>query len=242
MGAEVTDWQAAIASALEWWDDAGVTSLAADEPRDWLARARRPESRVEQAASPAAEPTTQHVPDDLPGFTAWRTGAGAPEAGWPGAPIFASGGATSGLMILIDCPDREDEAEGRLLAGTVGRLFDHMLAAIGQNREAVLLAPLMTKRPFGRLAPAMEETLADLARRHVALARPRRLLVLGNGASRSLLGADVVAARGRLHAINHQGASVPAVASFSPRLLLERPAAKAEAWKDLQLLMGEPEA
>jgi DNA polymerase len=28
------------------------------------------------------------------------------------------------------------------------------------------------------------------------------------------------------------------VASYHPRLLRERPAAKAEAWKDLQLLIG----
>jgi DNA polymerase len=28
------------------------------------------------------------------------------------------------------------------------------------------------------------------------------------------------------------------VATFHPRLLLERPAQKADAWKDLQLLMG----
>jgi len=31
--------------------------------------------------------------------------------------------------------------------------------------------------------------------------------------------------------------AVQAVASFHPRFLLERPAAKAEAWKDLQLLI-----
>jgi hypothetical protein len=28
------------------------------------------------------------------------------------------------------------------------------------------------------------------------------------------------------------------VATFHPRFLIEKPAAKAEAWKDLQLLMG----
>ena len=32
-------------------------------------------------------------------------------------------------------------------------------------------------------------------------------------------------------------AVVQAVASFHPRFLLERPAAKAEAWKDLQMLI-----
>ena len=45
--------------------------------------------------------------------------------------------------------------------------------------------------------------------------------------------------RGRLHGFNHRSGQTGVVASFHPRLLLDRPALKAEAWKDLQLLMGE---
>ena len=77
----------------------------------------------------------------------------------------------------------------------------------------------------------------------LALAAPKRLLLMGNAASRAVLGADVARARGRLHGINPKGgttaaaAGTGAVASFHPRFLLERPAAKAEAWKDLQMLI-----
>ena len=44
-------------------------------------------------------------------------------------------------------------------------------------------------------------------------------------------------ARERLHAFNHKdGTSTRVVASHHPRVLLDRPACKAEAWKDLILL------
>ena len=79
---------------------------------------------------------------------------------------------------------------------------------------------------------------------------PKRLLLLGNAASRAILGTELQAARGRLHGFNHKtgetgsgSASGEAsdetgvVASFHPRFLIEKPAAKAEAWKDLQMLM-----
>lgn len=53
---------------------------------------------------------------------------------------------------------------------------------------------------------------------------------------------DVASARGSLQAINLEGGmggtTVDVVASFHPRLLLERPAEKARAWKDLQMLIA----
>ena len=49
---------------------------------------------------------------------------------------------------------------------------------------------------------------------------------------------EVLRARGSILSVNHGERQSMAVATFHPRLLLERPAQKADAWKDLQLLMG----
>lgn len=220
-----------------------------ETPRDWTARVesvQRVAAAVPAVAAQAEIPAAV-LPDTLAAFEAWRVGPEAPEAGWPGRAIGAQGSAESGLMILVDLPDREDSETGTLLSGPVGRLFDRMLAAIGRDRTSIYLASVCTTRPgAGRIAPEIEGRLNEIVRHHVMLAAPKRLLLLGNAPSRALIGADFARARGGLHVINLSGGKVPgrnseavvqAVASFHPRFLLERPAAKAEAWKDLQMLI-----
>lgn len=244
MGAEHDfDWRMAAASAFEWWRDAGVDTLADEAPRDWTAVPAPVVRRTPQAAatqSPAAP-----LPETLAAFAAWRTGPDAPEAGWPGNAIAAAGDPAAGIMVLADVPDREDGGSGMLLGGAAGRLFDRMLAAIGRDRSSIYLATICGKRPVaGRIAPEIEARLAEIARHHVALAAPERLLVLGNAASRALTGVDVAGVRGGLQSVNlnvgqsGKTVTIETVASFHPRLLIERPAEKARAWKDLQMLVA----
>ena len=142
-------------------------------------------------------------------------------------------------MILTDMPDRDDAAAGILLSDGPGRLFDRMLAAVGRGRQSVYLASLAVKRPpAGRVTDEAREQLDRLIRHHLSLAAPKRVLALGNAASRALTGLDVAHARGNLHVFNHDGGTSEVVASFHPRFLLERPAAKADAWRDLRMLIG----
>jgi len=243
MGADQNhDWQATIASALEWWRDAGVDCEIDDAPRDWFARATpAPVAEALPGVVREADPTPAPVvlPATLEEFSAWRTSAAAPEAAWPGKPLGTQGDPASGLMIVTDMPDREDDAAGQLLAGQAGTLFDRMLAAIDRDRASIYLAPLAIKRPTaGRVTDDTAQALEALLRHHLALAKPKRLLLLGNAASRAITGMDVTQARGSLRSINHDGGTVAVVASYHPRFLLERPAAKADAWKDLRILIG----
>lgn len=231
------DLRATIASALEWWSDAGVDCEIAEAPRDWLARLRPAEPVPAVTESTAPVPAT--MPDTLGGFLAWRAGPDAPEAGWPGRTMPVQGDAAGGLMIVADMPDREDDSAGMLLSGTVGQLFDRMLAAIGRDRQSVHLTALALRRPpMGRVTDEIADRLGEILRHHVALAGPRRVLALGNAASRALTGMDVAHARGALHPVNQIDRKVEVVASFHPRFLLEKPVAKADAWRDLQLLIG----
>lgn len=250
MGADQnSDWRALAASALAWWSDAGVDCLVDDLPRDWLAAETPvPLAAAAVAATPAvtaaALAPAPAMPMALAEFLTWRLGADVPEAGWSGISLAASGPADAAVMVLVDCPDRDDGDAGALLSGLPGRLFDRMLAAIGLTRESVHLAAVCARRPAtGRAARDTEARLADLARHHVALVAPKRLLLLGDAASRALLGTTVREAQGRLHPFNHKDGVLASpetqvVASYHPRFLIEKPAAKAEAWKDLQMLIG----
>lgn len=243
MGADQNyDWNQAAASALDWWRDAGVDAVVDERPRNWLARSAPPPATTPMPAA-AAVAARAALPETLDAFTAWRAGPDAPEAGWTGQAIAAQGDVSSDLMILIDMPEREDAASGVLMSGAAGRLFDRMLAAIGRSRDSIHLAAVCTSRPAaGRIAPEVETRLGEIARHHVALAAPKRVLLMGNAPSRALLGMDFLRARGGLRALNLVAGTVAhethAVASFHPRFLIEKPAAKAEAWKDLQMLIG----
>ncbi len=240
------DWHALASSALDWWQDAGVDTLVEDMPRDWFAVPVAPTvSPVAVAVGPiarqsaAAPDHNTTLPDTLDELLAWRMGTDAPEAAWSGISIAASGPSDAAVMVLVDCPDREDGPAATMLSGVPGRLFDRMLAAIGLSRETIHLTAVCARRPAaGRVDPAIEARLAAIALHHVQLVAPKRLLLLGNAASRAILGTDAASARGRLRSLNHDGTEIGVVASFHPRFLIEKPALKAEAWKDLQMLTG----
>lgn len=234
------DAMAEALSALRWWREAGVDVLVDDLPRDWLKPAPGPAAPapVQPAAAPSPEPDA--LPGTLAALAAWIADpATCPELGRDR--IAATGDPASDLMILADMPETGDAASGQLLAGELGQLFDRVLAAIGRDRSSIYLAPLCPARPpGGRLGPALSDTLARVARHHVALVRPRRLLLMGRDAVQAF-GLAWPGARGRRHEISHDAGETIAVATFPPRMLPQSPARKADVWADLRLLIEELE-
>lgn len=237
MGADQnSEWHEAIASALQWWREAGVDVELQDAPRDWL---RPPAASPTAAATPVSSPPAQSLPATLEAFATWRTGPDAPERAW-GVPLVATTGPrSSALMVLIEMPERDDARDGVLLGGACGRLFDRMLGAIGLTRGEVHMASISAARPVsGRIPRDVTAALADVARHYVSLVKPRALLLLGNAPCQVMLGDLCQQTRGGLRPLNHDGA-ITAVASFHPQQLIERPQWKAESWKDLQMLAAQ---
>ena len=221
-------------SVLDWWRLAGVDVAITEEPRAWLAPPKTP-AEAPDVAPPLTPAGPAELPADLAAFRHWL--ATDPSLG-QGPRLAPVGEPASGLMLLGDVPEADDIAAGHLFAGSLGLLFDRMLAAIGRDRSSIYLATLSSARPpAGRLR--MTDALADAARHHAALAGPRFLLLLGDAASRAILGTGVIEARGRLHQINHRGATMTAIATFHPRELLRTSGRKADAWRDLRLLLGD---
>ncbi|MBD8678822.1 uracil-DNA glycosylase family protein [Sphingomonas sp. CFBP 13720] len=244
MGADQhIDWHGQAASALEWWHDAGVDLLVEDVPRDWFA-VPPPTAVPVAVASPraaAALAAVDALPDTLDAFVAWRASDAAPEATWNVDPIPFAAVADAPLMVLADIPEEDDSAEAGLLTGPVGVLLDRMLAAIGLSRAEIAVATIAAARPLtGHVSPASATELYRLARHHVTLARPRRLLLLGDAPRLAMLGEPVE--RGALQILEHGGIACPTIATFHPRFLLAQPRMKAEAWRHLQLLIRDTEA
>lgn len=220
------------ASALAWWNEAGVDTLVAEEPRDWLkpkpVAAAPAIAEPEAMAAPAAA-----MPDTIDAFQAWLATAPLP---FPtvGARLAPAGDPFAGLMVMIDMP----AADGGWFDGEAGPLVDNMLKAMnGLSRERIYLATLSPARTVSRLDAAPMAYLAGLARHHVGLAAPRALLLFGDQCSQALLGAGVATSRGRWHELETPGGSFATMATLRPEQLVDRPNLKGSVWKDLQIVM-----
>ena len=125
---------------------------------------------------------------------------------------------------------------GQPIGGDSWSLAERMLAAIGIRTEDAYSASLSCfHAPGSQLSEAKRETCAEIARQQIRLARPERLLLLGDGPCMALLGKRLMQARGHVHKIE----GVRTVATFHPRSLIQNSANKAYAWKDLLLLMED---
>ena len=226
---------AEAASVIGWWIEAGVDVALQEKPRSWLAGAepaQSPPARV--IADPEA---MQELPETLEAFRNWLGEAPSlPLAQRNSRRILPKGIEAAEVMLLSDMPTPEDVADDQPIGGQTWELTERMLSAIGFAPEQAYVASLSCfHSPGTRLSGQDLEACAAIARRHIALARPKRLLLLGDGPSRALLGKPLTTARGHVHKIE----GVRAVATFHPRQLLQRPSDKALAWRDLLLLMEE---
>jgi DNA polymerase len=139
-------------------------------------------------------------------------------------------------MFLSDLPDRDDVASGQPIGGEAWSLATRMLSAIGMTADEAYVASLSCFHAAGaRIGRDELAACAAIARDHIRLARPERLVLFGDAPSRALLGEPLARARGRVHHIE----GVRTIATFHPRWLLQRPSDKALAWRDLLLLMSE---
>jgi DNA polymerase len=223
------------ASALAWWLEMGVDVAVQEEPRNWL------NPPVEKPAAPAAELAQPNIArpshETLAELQGWlASSTELPLASTTARRIMPTGPEEAPIMLLSDAPTLEDLAAGQPIGGEPWALATRMLAAIGIKADDAYVASLSCfHAPGQRLNEAQLAECADLARRHILLAKPRRLLLFGDAPARALLGKPLTAARGHLHKIE----GVPTVVTFHPRHLLKRTSDKALAWRDLLLLMEE---
>jgi uracil-DNA glycosylase len=226
---------AEAASVLGWWIEAGVDVAVQEQPRAWLGAA----ATVPAETNPPAQiiAASNELPESLEAFRSWLGETPSLPLGQGNARrVLPRGIEAAEVMLLADMPTPEDVASGQPISGQAWELTERMLAAIGFDSEQAYVASLSCfHSPGTRLSGTDLDACADIARRHISLAKPKRLLLLGDTTCRALLGKPLTAARGRVHKIE----GVRTVPTFHPRFLLDRPSNKALAWRDLLLLMEE---
>ncbi|MCQ4160689.1 uracil-DNA glycosylase, partial [Roseomonas sp. GC11] len=157
--------------------------------------------------------------------------------------VFADGHPESGLMLVGEAPGGDEDRLGRPFVGASGQLLDRMLASIGLDRaraepgRGAYITNILPWRPPGNRTPTDAEInlFLPLVLRHIALVRPRHVVLLGGTSTKALLRAKegITRLRGRWHRLEEGTAALP---TLHPAYLLRNPAAKREAWADLLLL------
>ena len=222
-------------SALTWWLEAGVDVAVQEEPRDWL----RPAPLRDPPSSEATPPpnVTEPSQETLAELQDWlASSTQLPLASATAKRILPHGPENAPVMLLSDAPALEDFAAGQPIGGEAWELATRMVAALGIDADQAYSASLSCfHAPGTKMTPGDREACAEIARRHIRLAQPKRLLLLGDGPAQALLGKRLVEARGHVHKVE----GVRTVATFHPRHLINRPLDKSLAWKDLLLLMED---
>ena len=153
--------------------------------------------------------------------------------------VFADGNPAAPLMLMGDAPRADDDRAGTPFAGDTGLLLDRMLAAIGLDRSGVYIANAIPWRPPADRQPTAAEiaTCLPFARRHIALARPKLLVLFGELAARSLLATSdgIIRLRGRWRTYEDPAlpTPIPVLATYHPWYLLKQPLQKRDSWSDL---------
>ncbi|AVW92844.1 uracil-DNA glycosylase [Celeribacter baekdonensis] len=152
--------------------------------------------------------------------------------------VFSDGNPKARVMIIGEAPGREEDQQGKPFVGRSGQLLDKMFAAIGMDRSSpdaehalYITNPIPWRPPENRdPTPAEIAMLKPFLIRHIELADPDVIVLMGNWACTALLGrAGITRLRGTWQTVLGK----PAMPMTHPAYLLRTPVAKREAWADL---------
>jgi uracil-DNA glycosylase len=252
------DWHLARA-LLEWQVELGATEAIADAPIDrFTERADPGLAASELSPKPKPGPVAPSPPPPAHGVdpvaAAEAMAAAAPDlpalaeavAAYPhcdlrkGArnTVFSDGNTAARVMLIGEGPGREEDQRGLPFVGVAGQLLDRMFAAIGLSRaspdanSALYITNAVPWRPPGNREPTVEELamLRPFLVRHVELADPAVIVLLGNTACQAVLGR-----RGIMRLRGHWTDAIgrPCMPTLHPANLLRSPENKREVWSDL---------
>lgn len=157
--------------------------------------------------------------------------------------VFADGNPAARVMIIGEAPGRDEDIQGKPFVGRAGQLLDRMLGEInlarhaGDSSQAVYITNVLPWRPPQNRDPEPDEItmLMPFVKRHVELAKPDILVLMGNSSCQAILGRKGIT---RLRGNWTNGLNLPVLPMFHPAYLLRNPASKREAWHDLLSLQA----
>ncbi|HEY2009735.1 MAG TPA: uracil-DNA glycosylase [Rhizomicrobium sp.] len=244
-------------ATLNWLVEAGADEAIADQPVNRLvakATAAPMPAAVPRPAVPVPAPSVAPSTSDAIGGAMATAAAATSLAELQAAleafdgcalkhsatnTVFADGVAHAPVMLIGEAPGRDEDRVGKPFVGRAGQLLDKMLASIGLDRKVnAYITNVINWRPPDNRDPSPEEAAACLPflRRHIELANPQIIILLGAVAARHVVGVSdgIMKLRGRWMEYRVGDRMVPLMPTLHPAYLLRQPAHKRLAWRDLQ--------
>jgi uracil-DNA glycosylase family 4 len=162
--------------------------------------------------------------------------------------VFGVGNPDAELMFVGEGPGADEDEQGIPFIGRAGQLLTNMITnGMGIKREDVYIANVVKCRPPGNRTPERDEcdTCSPFLFRQIEVIQPKMIVALGAVAAKTLLGVNDAMGRlrGQIYDFStpRRAGSQPydgkLVVTYHPAFLLRDPRQKAEAWKDLQIVM-----
>ena len=153
--------------------------------------------------------------------------------------VFGVGNPLAELMFIGEAPGADEDQQGEPFVGRAGQLLNNMIKAMGLRREDVYIANIIKCRPPGNRTPERDEceTCSPFLMRQIAAIHPKAIVALGAVAAKTLLAINAPMAEFRGRWYDFRGTKL--AITYHPAFLLRDPRQKAEAWKDLQMVMKE---
>lgn len=248
----------ALRSLVDWYARVGVDTP--DLPPISHAR-KRPTTLPKTASRQAPTAPTQKLKDDLPRPASadvvkdiksldnlraamQRFDAGALSDGARQA-VFSRGNPEADLMVIGEAPGRDEDIQGKPFVGRSGQLLDQMLAAIGLTEDQFYVTNVVNWRPPKNRNPKPEEIALcrPFLDKHIELAQPKILLLVGGVSMSSLTGlTGIMKNHGQWQDVEIGSQTLPAMPLYHPAFLLRQPALKKDAWRDLLTLRAKLES
>jgi DNA polymerase len=239
-------------ATLNWLVEAGADEAVAEEPVNRLVTKAAPVTSMPAAPRPAPvrAPATGDMIGDAQSAAASATTLAELKAALEAFEgcglkrtatntVFADGVPQGGIMLIGEAPGRDEDRIGKPFVGRAGQLLDKMLASIGLDRASnAYITNVINWRPPDNRDPTPEEAASCLPflRRHIELADPQLIILLGAVAARHVVGISdgIMKLRGRWLEYRVGSSMVPLMPTLHPAYLLRQPGHKKLAWRDLQ--------
>ena len=231
-----------LASAQDWWRDAGVDCDYSDEPENWLSLPeaanegpRRAPSKAAPEAEPAAEPEptiggdAKGWPQDLASFTKFWLDEESLDTGGTTPRIPPRGPAGARMLILVPEPELSDTET--LLSGPQGQFLAAMLRAMAIEADQCYFASALPRHtPLADWGTLAHAGMGKVLRHHLRLAAPKGVIAFGQSIL-PLLGHDPAQAPLPLRQFNHESGEIPILPARNLAVLMDRAGERARFWR-----------
>src|SRR5580693_245002 len=153
--------------------------------------------------------------------------------------VFGDGSPKAQLVFVGEGPGHDEDIQGLPFVGRAGKLLTQMIEAMGLQRQDVYICNVVKCRPPENRLPEKDEikTCSPFLLRQLEVVDPKVIVALGACAAQTLLQTTRGISHFRGQWQEFRGRKL--MATYHPAYLLRNPSAKADVWKDLQMVMAE---